>query len=36
MLKLEIKLDEKKISEDHKYEVQSIYRALDETFFVII
>ena len=33
MLKLEIKLDEKKISEDHKYEVQSIYRALDETFF---
>ncbi|MGC6174921.1 hypothetical protein [Lacrimispora sp. 38-1] len=32
MLKLEIKLDENKIIEDHRYKVESIYQALDESF----
>lgn len=32
MLKLEIKLDEDKIIEDHKYKVESIYQALEQSF----
>lgn len=32
MLKLEIKLDENKIIKDHRYKVESIYQALDESF----
>ncbi len=32
MLKLEIKMDEKKIAADRKYQVESIYQALEQAF----
>ena len=32
MLKLEIKMDEKKIAADQKYQVESIYQAVEQAF----
>ena len=32
MLKLEIKLDDHKIAADQKYQMESIYQALEQTF----